>query len=107
MADFSPLTSEIVGRTQFGRNVFRNEDGSSSSERTTTIEFDGKHYNIPTIFEGREVSPDMAHDIIFRQNNGRDPETGEKMKGFQNRGKAEKAAQERSNKMQILPLPVT
>ena len=45
--EFSPLTNEIVGQTSEGRNVFRNEDGSVSSERSITVGVDGKFYNIP------------------------------------------------------------
>lgn len=37
-----------------------NADGSVSTERTITIEADGKHYNIPTIVNGKQLTPDEA-----------------------------------------------
>jgi hypothetical protein len=41
-----------------GKPILRNPDGSVSTERTITIESDGKHYVIPTIINGKAVTPD-------------------------------------------------
>jgi len=99
--EFSPLTNEIVGKTSEGRNVFRNEDGSVSSERSITVGVDGKFYNIPTIFGGRELLGDDAFRVIFHENGGRDPETGKKIKAFNSEPEALKAAKERSKNIKI------
>lgn len=37
-----------------------NADGSFSTERTITVGFDNRYYNIPTIWEGRQLSEDEA-----------------------------------------------
>jgi hypothetical protein len=42
------------------RPRINNSDGSFSTERTITIEADGKHYLIPTIVGGQQLSPDAA-----------------------------------------------
>lgn len=54
---------DMVALTQpdLPRNpLIKNPDGSFSSERTITIEMDGKHYVIPTIVGGRQLSEDAA-----------------------------------------------
>ena len=98
---FSPLTTERVGTTDEGRIVYRNQDGSFSSERSVTVGADGKFYNIPTIFGGKEFLGDDAFRIIFHDNGGIDPETGKKIKAFNSEPEALKAAEERSKKMKI------
>ena len=42
------------------RPMIDNNDGSFSTERTITVGMDGRHYNIPTIWDGKEVSEDEA-----------------------------------------------
>lgn len=42
------------------RPIVNNADGSFSTERTITVEMDGKHYLIPTIVNGKQVTPDEA-----------------------------------------------
>lgn len=46
--------------TQTGKPIVQNPDGSVSTERTITVEADGRHYLIPTIIDGKEVSKDEA-----------------------------------------------
>ena len=42
------------------RPIIKNGDGSFSTERTITVEADGRHYVIPTIVNGKEYAPDQA-----------------------------------------------
>lgn len=96
---FAPLTSEIIGTTAEGRNIFRNEDGTRSSERSITIENPningGRATNIPTIFNGIEVGQEEAERIISEAG-GVDPETGRRLEGFDSIDAAVAAAEERS-----------
>ena len=95
---FAPLTDEIIGRSDEGRNIFRATDGSQSAERSTTFQYpeNGPHYNYPTIFGGKQLTVDQARDI-FIKNKGVDPETGLSAKGYQTKEAAIAAAQERSS----------
>ena len=98
---FPALTNRIVGKTADGRNIYENElddDGraSVSSERSTTFKVDGKFYNYPTIFDGKELHPDDVVEI-FKQNKRVDPETGKQAKPFNSVKEAVKAAEERSH----------
>ncbi len=45
------------------RPILMNEDGSSSSERTVTIEGDGQFFNVPSIINGREYDPKKPEDF--------------------------------------------
>ena len=92
MPELGPLGTEIVGYLPSGRPIIKNDDGSFSTERTRTIEVDGKWVNIPTMFDGREVSEDEAFEIM-RENGFRDPETGKRPKKFSTKEKAIKAAE--------------
>jgi hypothetical protein len=47
----------IVGETQYDRPAFY-MDGEVVSEKSTTIEMDGKWINIPTIWDGKQLSED-------------------------------------------------
>ena len=47
------------------RPILENDDGSFSTERTITVEVDGKHYVIPTIVGGKEV-PQEAAILLWR-----------------------------------------
>lgn len=69
-----------------------NPDGSFSTERTITIESEGRHFNIPTIVGGRERTQDEA---IRLWRSGANPETG----SFGSRAEAERAAQARSDEI--------
>ena len=94
-----PLTERVVGRTDEGRNVYENTDGSFSSERSITVDDPringGKWTNIPTIFEGKEVPHEQAVARIIEAG-GKDPETGRVLPGFETSEEAVAAAQERS-----------
>lgn len=90
-----PLGNEIIGKTDEGRPIVRNSDGSVSTERTITEQIDGKWMNIPSMFGGKEVSPDEAVDII-RRNKGVDPETGRKLPTYNTVDEAVKEAERRS-----------
>ncbi len=55
------------------RPIVNNQDGSFSTERTITVEADGKHYLLPTIIEGTQVSPREATDAWAA---GKNPHVG-------------------------------
>ena len=58
------------------RILVKNKDGSYSSERSITVtDENGMYRNIPTMFKGKQVSPDEAHRIM-KKNNYIDPDTG-------------------------------
>lgn len=48
---------------RYEKPVIRNPDGSVSTERTITVEADGKHFLVPTIVNGKEVSKDEAVNL--------------------------------------------
>ena len=89
------LGTEIIGKTDEGRPIDKNPDGSVSTERTTTLQIDGKWTNIPTMYGGKEVSDEEAVAII-KKNGMVDPETGRKMPTFDSMQEAEAAARKRS-----------
>jgi hypothetical protein len=95
---FSPLTNQIIGQTQEGRNIYRNEDGSNSSERSITVEANGRYYNIPTIYNGKELSHNKAFEV-FKQNKGIDIETGKKLNPFNTQEEAVRHAELKSSKI--------
>jgi len=90
-----PLGTEIIGKTDEGRLIVKNPDGSVSTERSITEQIDGKWMNIPSMYGGKEVSPDEAVDII-RKNKGVDPETGRVLPKFNSMQEALKEAERRS-----------
>ncbi len=51
------------------RPVLNNADGSFSTERTITVEADGRHYVIPTIVGGKERGEDEAIDLWKKGSN--------------------------------------
>lgn len=51
----------------------QNEDGSVSTERTITIEADGKHYVIPTIVNGKVLDEETAIQLFQK---GQNPPVG-------------------------------
>lgn len=89
------LTDQVVGVTSEGRKVFKNADGSESSERSATMEVDGRFVNFPTIFGGKELKPEDAFKIVS-DNGFRDPETGRRLEFFKTEEEAVRAAQIRS-----------
>jgi hypothetical protein len=46
-----------------GKPIVQNADGSFSTERTITVEADGRHYLIPTIVDGKARPPDEAVEL--------------------------------------------
>jgi hypothetical protein len=56
-----------------GVPVIRNPDGSISTERTITIEVDGRHFVIPTIVNGHQLSENQA---VAAWRAGTNPEVG-------------------------------
>ena len=108
---FSPVTDFIRGMTSEGRNIYRNEDRTGSSERLAGFEMDGREYLYPSVFSGKdlfalepdtEAGRDVAIDkiiSIFQQNRGYDPETNIFYgKGFSSPEKANAFARERSKR---------
>jgi hypothetical protein len=47
-------------RAMPSKPLVKNPDGSYSSEQTITVEQDGKHYIVPTIYNGKKVSDEEA-----------------------------------------------
>ena len=97
---FPALTNVIVGKTPEGRNIYRNELDSEgresvSSERSATFEFDGKFFNYPTMFGGKEKKRKEILKI-FKKNKGVDPETGIQSQPFNSHDEALEAAEARS-----------
>jgi hypothetical protein len=74
------------------RPKINNADGSFSTERTITIEADGRHYLIPTIVGGRQHSPD---DAINLWKSGKNNHVGD----FGSAQEAESAAVARSKQI--------
>lgn len=99
--NFGPNDLKPTGqRAADGRPILRNKDGSVSTEFTVTVEDDrlngGRPTVIPTIYDGREVSPDRAIQIVAA-NGGKDPDTGIYQPGFGSIDEADRFAQRRHN----------
>ena len=92
------LGNTVIGKTDEGRPIIQNPDGTISTERTMTEKINGKWMNIPSMFGGKEVSVDKAIEII-EKNNGRDPETGRKLPTYESLEEAEAAAKARSKEL--------
>ena len=95
MPELGVLGTKTVGYTKEGRAIVQNPDGSVSTERTSTVEVEGMHLNIPTMFQGKEVTVDEAMNRI-RANGFRDPDTQLPIPAFKTRKDAEAAAVTRS-----------
>jgi len=48
-----------------GRKVLNNADGSFSTEETITVEYDGRYFNIPTIFDGKRLDEETARALFL------------------------------------------
>lgn len=71
----SPATAPKGGAPiDKSRPILKNADGSFSTERTITVEMDGKHLVIPTIVNGKQVSDDEA---VKAYREGRNKAVGE------------------------------
>ena len=73
------------------RPKIQNPDGSFSTERSITIESNGKFLNIPTIIGGRQRTNKEAIDHALK--------TGENMGIFSSQQEAVQAAQRRSQEI--------
>lgn len=87
-----------------GRLVVKQPDGSWAHEKSITIEADGMHMNIPTMFGGKDYTPDQAVEIM-RKNKWVDPDTGKKVKTYKSQAEALKAAQDKEKAQQLIPTP--
>jgi hypothetical protein len=83
---------ETTTDTYEGRPVVKNPDRTLSHERSISIEADGKHMNIPTMFGGKRYAPKEAVEIM-RKNNWIDPDTGKRVPVFKSQQEAVAAAQ--------------
>lgn len=86
------MAGGMVGKIDTSRPIIKNPDGSFSIERTITIESGGKHYLIPTIVRGRQLSEDAA---IEAWKNG----TNQAVGVFNSNEEAEAAAVARSREI--------
>lgn len=69
----TPVAARQVGTSTAGRPLMRNPDGTVSSERTITVEADGKHHLIPTIVGGKQLGQEEA---IALWEQGKNPPVG-------------------------------
>lgn len=79
----------LAARPSYNKAIIENPDGSISTERTITVEADGKHFLVPTIVAGKEVSQDQA---VKLWQEGKNKAVGE----FATAQEAERAATARS-----------
>ena len=99
-----PATTEAMPATYEGRQLVRQPSGAWSHEKSITIEADGKHMNIPTMFGGKDVTPDQAVDIM-RRNKWIDPDTGKPVQSFKSQQEAVAAAQAKEQQQQSIGQP--
>lgn len=106
LGDPPPLGTARIGMTGEGRPMIQNPDGSVSTERTITVTHPringGKPTNIPSMFGGKEVSEEEAARRIIRAD-GKDPETGRLLLGFDTIEDAVNAARARSESIPQQP----
>lgn len=62
--DLSPEQKYLYEKT--GRKAVLNKDKSISSERTITVEMDGKHNVLPTVVDGKQLSEDDAINYAIK-----------------------------------------
>jgi len=65
----------IVGKLDSGRPIIRHPDGAYSTHINKQMEFDGKVYNVPTLYGGKQVTDQEAGNIM-KQTKLIDPDTG-------------------------------
>lgn len=75
-----------------GKPLIKNPDGSISTERTITFEQEGKHYVLPTIVNGKELTDAQALDLF-------DAGENEPVGVFDTAEEADKFAKERTKKL--------
>lgn len=91
----------LVSTPKGGKPQIKNADGTVSTERTITIEADGRHYVLPTIIAGKQLSEDQA---VAAWRKGTNAAVGE----FGTAAEANRFAQERTARLssQLAPRPV-
>jgi hypothetical protein len=57
---FKSGDSVLMSTPRHDKPILRNSDGSISTERTITLEADGRHYLVPTIVNGKQVAESEA-----------------------------------------------
>lgn len=93
-ADFTPTTR----KTEEGRPILRNKDGSISTEIGWTVPDPlrpGRYVTIPTIYGGKVVSDNDAIKI-YTENKGVDRETGRALEHFKSMDEAKRHSDARS-----------
>ena len=91
------VLSDTGKKTSEGRPVFKNQFGDFVTERTITEsipELNG-WFNIPTVFEGKFLTPKEAIQKVI-DSGGKDPVTGRKLQRFNEVDEAVDAAETRS-----------
>ena len=97
--DLGELGTDQVGVTPEGRPMMGNPDGSYSTERSITVDIDGQFYNIPSMYGGKEVSPEEAKRMAI-ENGLSDVETGREFTPYGTVDEAVAAAQARSDSIE-------
>jgi len=100
-----PALLQLLLESKKRRSV-SNSDGSFSSERTHTVGPElplnpGQYTNIPTMFEGKDVPENEAIRRILRAD-GFDPESGRKLRGYDDVNTAVRHAEDRSGLLGLL-----
>jgi len=93
------MAAPFFSLERFSKGI-KNPDGSLTTEFSMTLRDPrdrSKWVNIPSVFNGRVVTPQEAVDIIFGKNKGVDPESGQEVKTFKTAKEAVRAAKARSN----------
>lgn len=73
IANKGATISTAAANPTLGKPFIRNEDGSVSTERTITVEADDKHFVIPTIVGGKQLT---SKDAIGAWQDGKNKEVG-------------------------------
>jgi GGDEF domain-containing protein len=87
--DFADRATPLDEVIDTSRPAIENDDGSFSTERTITVERDGRYYLVPSVVDGAELSEE---DAVLAWHDGKNPEVG----GFADVDSAERAAKRRS-----------
>lgn len=91
-----PLGTEVIGVTEEGRKIYKNPDGSVSTERSVTVPRGDQWTNIPSMFGGKQYPDDVAARIM-QTNYWIDPETGRPSQLYDTVDDAVRASEERSS----------
>lgn len=93
--------SVVLTTPAYGKPVVKNADGTVSTERTITVEADGRHYLVPTIVGGKEVPKDEAVRL-WRAG------TNKAVGDYASSGEADRAARQRTEAIgrALAPRPI-